>query len=193
MDPTALWITLFIVSHCHKTKLMAEINANTRQGNPHNKPKRLVKKSTRVDLTPMVDLGFLLITFFVFTTNLSRANAMHLIMPKDGNELPVKESGAMTILIGDHHALFYYFGQLDPSKVNAKIKATSFKAIRELIAEKKGATPMGDLMYIIKGDKKARYKDIVDLLDEMLICDIPEGHYAEAELNGTELKVMNGR
>jgi len=172
---------------------MAEINTNTRHGGSHNKPKRLVKRSTRVDLTPMVDLGFLLITFFVFTTNLSRANAMYMNMPNDGNERPVKESGAMTILIGDHHSLFYYFGQLDPAKASIQVKATSFKAIRELITIKKGATPLGDLMYIIKGDKKARYKDIVDLLDEMVICDIPPGHYAEAELNDAEIKVMSGR
>lgn len=172
---------------------MAEISTNTRHINSHKTSKRLVKRSTRVDLTPMVDLGFLLITFFVFTTNLSRANAMYLIMPKDGNEQPVKESGAMTILIGDQHALFYYFGQLDPAKASVQVKHTSFKAIRERIAEKKRATSMDDLMYIIKGDKKARYKDIVDLLDEMAICDIPPGHYAEAELNDAEIKLMNGR
>lgn len=179
------------MSHCYKNHAMAEISTNTRSGNSHKKTKRIDKRSTRVDLTPMVDLGFLLITFFVFTTNLSRANAMDLIMPKDGNEQPVKESGAMTFLIGDHHALYYYSGKLDPAKADMQVKLTSFKSIRELIAEKKRTTSMDDLMFIIKGDKKARYKDIVDLLDEMVICDIPPGHYAEAELNDAEIKAMN--
>ena len=141
----------------------------------------------------MVDLGFLLITFFVFTTNLGRSNAMNLIMPMDGEQMPVKESGSMTILIGIDHQLFYYYGKLVPGKAQIQIKQSSFKTIRGLITAKKRSTPMHDLMFLIKADKRSTFKDIVDLLDEMVICDIPKGHYAEVELTVEEQKAMIGQ
>src|SRR3954468_20783319 len=77
--------------------------------------KRTRKLSTRVDMTPMVDLGFLLITFFIFTTSLNQPKAMRLIMPDDAkdakpNETP--ESGVLTILLGSGNSVFYFEGSL---------------------------------------------------------------------------------
>ncbi len=148
--------------------------------------KRGTHRSTLVDLTPMVDLGFLLITFFVFTTSMSQAKAMDLIEVHDGEAMPVKESGAMTIVLGKQHSIYYYYGKLnDKDAVNQVVK-TDFSNIRSLIMKMKQKTVMDELMFIVKATENATVGDNIDLLDEMAICDIPAGHYAEVDMNGIE-------
>ncbi len=168
---------------------MAEMD--TSSGGGHKKGpgvKKSKKLSTRVDLTPMVDLGFLLITFFVFTTTMSQSTAMNMNEPKDdpNQQMKVKNSGAMTILLGKGNQVYYYFGQLMPETISQDFKSTNFKGIRELILEKKKSTPIDDLMYIIKSDEKSTFKNAIDILDEMTICSVPPGHYAEVEMVDVE-------
>ena len=171
---------------------MAELDTS---GGGHKKGpgvKKQVKKSTRVDLTPMVDLGFLLITFFVFTTTMSQATAMNMNEPKDSkdDQVKVKESGAMTILLGKNDQVYYYFGQLDPANLSTQFKSTGFKDIRDIIAKKKNNTPEGDLMYVIKSDDKSTFKNAIDILDEMTISGVKAGHYAEDKITGTEQQLI---
>ena len=151
---------------------------DTSSGGGHKKGpgvKKSKKLSTRVDLTPMVDLGFLLITFFVFTTTMSQSTAMNMNEPKDDDttqQLKVKNSGAMTILLGQKDQVYYYFGQLDPNTLSEQFKSSSFKDIRDIIVKKKKSTPEGDLMYIIKSAPKSTFKNAIDILDEMSISAI---------------------
>ena len=167
---------------------MAEIDTS---GGGHKKGpgvKKSKKLSTRVDLTPMVDLGCLLITFFVFTTTMSQSTAMNMNEPKDDpdQQLKVKNSGAMTILLGKGNQVYYYFGQLEADKISEEFKSTSFKEIRKLILDKKKATPIDDLMYIIKSDSTSTFANSIDILDEMSISAVPPGHYAEVDITPTE-------
>lgn len=148
--------------------------------------KKVNHRSTRIDLTPMVDLGFLLITFFVFTSSLSAPKAMTLMQTHDGEEKPVMQSGAMSIILTGNHEIYYYYGQLETAKANKQIVKTNFQRIRNLILEKKKKTDPAFLMYLIKVDKQASFGDLIDLLDEIQICDIPVGHYAEVELTEAE-------
>ena len=164
---------------------MAEMD--TSSGGGHKKGpgvKKPKKNSTRVDLTPMVDLGFLLITFFVFTTTMSQSTAMNMNEPKDdpNQQLKVKNSGAMTILLGKGNQVYYYFGQLMPETISQDFKSTNFTGIRDLILQKKKSTPIDDLMYIIKSDEKSTFKNAIDILDEMTISAVPPGHYAEVDM-----------
>lgn len=172
---------------------MAEID--TSSGGGHKKGpgvKKAKKLSTRVDLTPMVDLGFLLLTFFVFTTTMSQATAMNMNEPKEDKDqiLKVKNSGAMTILLGKGNQVYYYYGQLKPETISQDFKSTNFKEIRQLIVDKKKATPIDDLMYIIKSDSKSTFKNSIDILDEMSICGVPPGHYAEVDITPEEQQLI---
>ncbi|MBP6432433.1 MAG: biopolymer transporter ExbD [Ferruginibacter sp.] len=172
---------------------MAEMD--TSSGGGHKKGpgvKKQKKQSTRVDLTPMVDLGFLLITFFVFTTTMSKPTAMSMNEPKDdpNSQLKVKNSGAMTLLLGKENQVYYYYGELLPETISEQFKSSNFTEIRGLITAKKKATPIGDLMYIIKADKEANFKNAIDILDEMSICAVPPGHYAEVDITDTEAMLI---
>jgi biopolymer transport protein ExbD len=138
-------------------------------------------------MTPMVDLGFLLITFFIFTTTVAQPTAMKLFLPKDvdkpEDQNKVKESGAFTILLGKQDQVYYYEG-LDPSL----IKATNFKGIREEILRKKKSTNPEDLVMILKPSEDATYKNTVDILDEMTIAEIKR--YAMVDISPGEYELV---
>jgi biopolymer transport protein ExbD len=167
---------------------MAEMDTSSggghKKGPGVKKPKKL---STRVDLTPMVDLGFLLITFFIFTTTMSQPTAMKLFLPKD-TEKPedqnkLKESAALTIMPGKQNQVYYYEG-LDPSK----IQVSNFKAIRDEILDKKRRVDPKDFMVIIKPTQDASYKNVVDLLDEMTIDEVKR--YALVDITPDEYRFV---
>lgn len=160
--------------------------------------KKAKKLSTFIDMTPMVDLGFLLITFFIFTTTMSSPTTMDLFMPKDTDkdeELnKAKQSGALTIMLAKENTLYYYEGELEPDASN--FKSATFKEIREVILNKKKkvreihrhddkcsetwAKNNGDqtscletdLVVVIKPNTEATYKNTVDILDEMTINEV---------------------
>jgi len=149
--------------------------------------KKAKKLSTRVDMTPMVDLGFLLITFFIFTTTMAQPTAMNLFLPKDvqkpEEQNKVKESGAFTIILGKEDQIYYYEG-LDPTK----LQASNFKGIREEILRKKQTTNLEDLVVILKPTPDATYKNTVDILDEMTICEIKR--YAMVDVAPQEYQLV---
>lgn len=170
---------------------MAEMD--TSSGGGHKKGpgvKKSKKLSTRVDLTPMVDLGFLLITFFIFTTTMSQPTAMKLYLPKDADkpedQNKAKESGVITILLGKDDNVFYYEGQLDNSASN--FKSTTFKEIRNVILDKKARTPEKDLVVVLKPSEECTYRNVVDILDEMAInvCK----RYALVDISAVESQLV---
>jgi biopolymer transport protein ExbD len=149
--------------------------------------KKAKKLSTRVDMTPMVDLGFLLITFFIFTTTMSTPSTMKMYMPKDEkdpkNQTEVKESSALTILLGKDNGIFYYDGKLKEDGSN--FKSSTYKEIRDVIINKKkevmeNGRRLGypkdtldkDFFVMIKPNSEATYKNTVDILDEMTINQV---------------------
>ncbi len=153
--------------------------------------KKAKKKSTQVDLTPMVDLGFLLITFFVFTTTMSQSTAMQLNLPKDTDDpvdkTKIKESGALTLLLSKDRNVYYYNGILTEDGSN--FKSSNFTDIRNVILEKKRGTPADDLVIVIKANDEATLKDAVDILDEMKISDVER--YALVDIAESEKLLIN--
>jgi biopolymer transport protein ExbD len=170
---------------------MAEMD--TSGGGKHKKGpgvKKGKKLSTRVDLTPMVDLGFLLITFFIFTTTLSQPTALKLNLPKDTDkpeeQTKTKASGALTIMLGKDRNLFYYEGELAPNGAN--FKSANFKEIRDVVLSKKQNTKPEDFMVVIKPTDESTYKDFVDILDEMNINLVDR--YALVDISEPEVQLV---
>ncbi len=162
---------------------MAELDTS---GGGHKKGpgvKKGKKLSTRVDLTPMVDLGFLLITFFIFTTTMSQPTALKLLLPDDkvkpDEQNKAKESGALTILMGADNHIYYYEGQLKPDASNfLSASYNGENSIRDVILKKKAYVrsistdpndPEHDLVIVIKPGQNCNYKNVIDILDEMSI------------------------
>jgi biopolymer transport protein ExbD len=103
--------------------------------------KKAKKLSTRIDMTPMVDLGFLLITFFIFTTTMSSPTTLKLNVPKETDkeeeQNKAKESGALTIMLGKGNNVYYYEGQLKVDATGNNFQAATMSKIREVILKKK--------------------------------------------------------
>lgn len=170
---------------------MAEMD--TSSGGGHKKGpgvKKGKKLSTRVDLTPMVDLGFLLITFFIFTTTMSQPTSMRLFLPKDTekeeDQNKIKESGALTIMLSKNNSIFYYEGTL--SLDGSNFKSTNYKEIRNIIINKKRSTNPTDFVVVIKPGPESVYKNTVDMLDEMTINDVKR--YAMVDISEAELGLV---
>jgi len=166
---------------------MAELNTGDGGGGKGGKV-RSKKQNSKVDLTAMVDLAFLLITFFMLTTSLSKPQSMDLSLP-DKNDDPTKdkdlkvdEKRTMTIMMGEDNKLVYYMGLLDAPIAGPKDIAYGKEGIRkELLDRKKsvieytGNKDKG-IIVIIKPGTKSKYKNLVDILDEMAITGV--GTYA---------------
>ena len=147
-------------------------------------------------MTPMVDLGFLLITFFVLTTELAKPTAMDLYMPKDGPDMPIGESSALTVLM-DNSKLYYYNGKWEEAIKNDGIIKTSFSGtadLRKVIEDKQKLLDItaakkegrNGLMLVIKPGYDALYKNVVDVLDEITISRVKK--YVIVKLSDDERK-----
>lgn len=170
---------------------MAEMD--TSSGGGHKKGpgvKKAKKLSTRVDLTPMVDLGFLLITFFVFTTSMSQPTGLKMFLPKDADkpedQNKVKQSAVLTILLGKGDNVYYYEGELALDASN--FKTSSFKDIRDVVLNKKRNTDPKDFVVILKPNDECTYKNTVDILDEMAINDVKR--YAMVDIADVENQLI---
>lgn len=130
----------------------------------------------RLDMTPMVDLAFLLLTFFMLTTTFAKPRVMQLTMPmQDQNQTTdVGRSHAMTIVLGTGHQVFYYFGlnaPADPSVPVPKLHTTDFgpRGIRQALLARGRQQPAP--VVLIAAGPRAKYSDMVAILDEMNITD----------------------
>jgi biopolymer transport protein ExbD len=173
---------------------MAELDTSQKGG--HGKKggkKRSKKASTRIDLTPMVDLGFLLVTFFMLTTTFKKPQTMEINMPINDKTIDptqrtnVKESNAFTILIDGENKLYWYSGMMKGEDTDIHSTNYSATGLRQTLLQKKTK----ELVVMIKPSDKANYKNVVDVLDEMNITDISK--YALVDISPDELKLIKDR
>ncbi|WP_295649700.1 biopolymer transporter ExbD [uncultured Mucilaginibacter sp.] len=175
---------------------MAELD--TSGGGKHKGGKvRSKKSSMRVDLTAMVDLAFLLITFFMLTTTLMKAKAMDMAMPdkdEQHDQLPVPATRTMTILLGSQNKLEWYMGETGKSAPT--VDNFGKNGLRKALLDNKdhvmsthGGQPM---IVLIKPSDKSTYADFVEALDELNIAgidihavvDITDPEIADLKKNG---------
>lgn len=173
---------------------MAEMNVPDK-GGKHGGGKRSKKASTRVDLTAMVDLGFLLITFFMLATTMNKPKAMEVNKPEKledkDEEPPIKMSKTLTMMLGDNNKIYWYVAP-DNADVDGNLVLDSVDysptGLRKLIkrrqkevAEQWGEKQKDDFFVMIKPLPGSKLKNTVDALDEMTICDVKR--YAILEAN----------
>ena len=161
---------------------MAELNTSEKSGS--GKSKRM---NLRVDLTAMVDLAFLLITFFMLTTSLSKPTIMNVVMPVDGDDGGVKQSQTLTLCLGAANQIVWYTGTNEQPEEFAKsdfqrngIREVLMKRSKEVL-EKTGKK----LMVLIKPSERSQYKDLVDVLDELNITQVPS--YAIVDISAEDI------
>lgn len=176
------------------------------RGNPCNSARRragvprMKRHSLKTDMTPMVDLGFLLVTFFVFTSALSRPHTTQLVMPREGNT-GLGASNALTVLLGKEESLYYYHGDWETALGSGTISPTSFSVkdgLGRVIRAKQTVLEAGPiyregrngLMLIIKPGPDADYGNVIDVLDEALINAVMK--YVIVKPSADEIKFLSG-
>jgi len=199
---------------------MSAIETNDQGGGKQGKhgKVRAKKNSTSIDMTPMVDLAFLLLTFFMLTTTFGKPKTMEINMPvKPDIEVKNEVNNAITVLLSGDNKVYWYYGELKPE---TKLTATDFSkdGIRKLFIEKNQQAydeiqklrseglknKVADttlkrmevdikgkkyaLMVLVKTDDKAKYKNVIDVLDELNITFI--GKYALVDLAQQEYDMI---
>jgi biopolymer transport protein ExbD len=159
---------------------MAEI-INNKQA----KGKKFVAKLIRVDLTPMVDLGFILITFFVFTSALNEPKALGMVTPKDSDSVQdeICESCAITIVPTQNNQYWFYEGAFNGQMQLAK---NGISELRAIMMNKKKSTEaiQRQPILIVKPSETSNFNQLVKLVDESKICAYPR--YYLDEINEEE-------
>src|SRR5688572_9822690 len=201
---------------------MAEVQQQDSDKGGKHKKVRAKKSSTHIDMTPMVDLAFLLLTFFIFTTTFSKPKTMDITMPvkdniEDKDRTKVPASQTMSIILTANDRIIWYMGQdsaaVPPETNVADFSVAGARSIHKVLLERnklvydqvrmvedsvrrklipdnedaikkhkaavKAAEKKG-LIVLIKPDSTARYKNLVDILDEMLVTNV--GRYAIVDL-----------
>lgn len=176
---------------------MAELNTGGGGGGKGGKV-RSKKQSTRVDLTAMVDLAFLLITFFMLTTTLAKPQAMDMFMPdkdeKNQEQLKVADNRSLNLLLGSNNKIEYYMGTLENQLTPPTIESYGKNGIRKVLLEmnRKVIAITGDpskgVIVLIKPSDKSNYRNLVDILDEMKIADIKQ--YAISDIFPPEVELL---
>jgi biopolymer transport protein ExbD len=205
---------------------MAEIIANE-GGHGKKKGKARAKKhGTHIDMTPMVDLACLLLTFFMLTTAFSKPKVMEIVLPnkpKEGEKPPeIDKKRALNIILIEGDKVLWYTGIADPKEMPT-LNETDFSkdGIRRVLLKKNkdlfleienmnDAVTKGTLVLpmdtvtarrkkmmtldkkgpvvLIKAADKVKYKNIVDIIDEMAICNV--ARYALVDINPLEKKMV---
>ena len=179
---------------------MADVDTSQGGGGKHKGGPKQKKKSTRIDMTAMVDVAFLLLTFFILTSTLATPKAMELIKPPktedDSNEQKVVEEKVMTFILGADDKIHAVWKITDP---DIETIDYSEEGVREIIKKHLDRFPnrcdlVGDApncwdpIFVVKPAPSCKYKNMVDMMDEMRINNVKK--YALDEVNSQDSLLM---
>lgn len=159
---------------------MAELNQDS--GKNKGGKVRSKKNGGKVDLTAMVDLAFLLITFFMLTTSLNKPQAMDVAMPDKNVEtdrqtdINVDEHRSVTLVLGSDDKIVWYQGDVNNPLTGPEVIDYSAEGLRAVLLRMKELVPRQaggkDMIVVIRPSDKSVTRNIIDALDEMKIADI---------------------
>ncbi len=145
---------------------MAGVGGEAPQPRSHGKKKRRKSKrlGIRIDMTPLVDVAFLLLTFFMLTTSMARPQTMEINLPPDENvKVEIAESNLMTLRVNEKGEVFWNLGLDAPQRIE-------FDKLRGFIRERLQGNPR--LVTLVKIDPKAKYEVMVNIMDELNLADM---------------------
>jgi biopolymer transport protein ExbD len=205
---------------------MAEVNTGGGGAGKHEK-KRAKKSSTRIDMTPMVDLAFLLLTFFVLTSTFAKPKTMEINFPAkpEDDTKNIKVNNAITFILTKDDGIYYYDGEFYPEgnakgEPATKLLKTDFSSegLHKILLKRNKPTidaidkltdqlkkkEIADTTYkrlavgekgkkealtvLVKADDQAIYKNVIDVIDELNICNI--GKYAVVDMGAKENELL---
>ncbi|WP_259070760.1 ExbD/TolR family protein [Mucilaginibacter sp. X4EP1] len=166
---------------------MAELNQSPGKSGGKN---RVKKMPVRVDLTAMVDLAFLLITFFMLTTSLQKPHVMPVVMPVKGPDGFVPESRTMTFCLGKNNHVLWYMGMADHPLTQPRLIGYG-KDMRKVILDNarliQSSTGKG-IIVLVKPAEHSVYENLVNTLDELNITNVPT--YAIAAISPKDIDLL---
>ncbi|RXK89080.1 biopolymer transporter ExbD [Chlorobaculum sp. 24CR] len=128
----------------------------------------------RLDMTPMVDVAFLLLTFFMLTTTFAKSNTMEINIPPETGEVDVAELNVMTLRVPGDGFAYWSLGEDAPRRTPLYDQSENFamlsKELRQVLRQQFGNNKK--LVIVVKISDKAKYKSLVDIIDEFNMMKI---------------------
>ncbi len=142
---------------------MAEVDVKQSRGKQKHSKKKKRRIGVRIDMTPMVDIAFLLLTFFMLTTTMNKPQAMEINLPPGDAKVDVPSSNLLTLRVAEDGSIYWNIGTDKPEKVSSI-------DLKKILKEKNSANPK--LITLIKVDRKGKYIMMVNIMDELNVADI---------------------
>ncbi len=142
---------------------MAAVDTPGHRDRRHAHRRQRKRPGIRIDMTPMVDVAFLLLIFFMVTTVFRAPQTMEVNLPPAEQKVEVAESNLLVIYVADDNQLYWGVGFGTPERV-------AMKALPALLVSKNKENPK--LITLVKLDRKARYHMMVDVLDELNLASV---------------------
>ncbi len=160
---------------------MGMVDTSGPRGAARKKGKKKKKRrlGIKIDNTPMVDIAFLLLTFFMLTTTMNKPQTMEINIPPSNANVEVAQSNLMTIRVKEDGTLYWNVGVDDPQKID-------FNTLQGFLVQKNQENPK--LITLIKIDRKGKYTMMVDIMDELNLADITR--FSLAPMQEVDKKIL---